>query len=77
MKEESLAVKINGKHIGEVTDLSIKDAIEFFKNLELTEKEAGIARLILQEINARLGFLMNVGLDYLTLNRTAGTLSGV
>jgi excinuclease ABC subunit A len=76
LKKESLAVKINNLHIGEVTDFSIKEALNFFSSLELTEKEQNIARLILREINQRLGFLVNVGLDYLTLSRTAGTLSG-
>lgn len=76
LKKEALAVKINGKHIGEVTDLSIHDAIDFFQNLELTDKERAIGNLILREILDRLGFLKNVGLEYLTLSRSAGTLSG-
>ncbi|OIJ21011.1 excinuclease ABC subunit A [Anaerobacillus alkalidiazotrophicus] len=76
LKKESLAVLINGKQIGDITALSIKEAKLFFETLELTEKEEAIARLILREINERLGFLMNVGLDYLTLSRAAGTLSG-
>ncbi|WAA09881.1 excinuclease ABC subunit UvrA [Fervidibacillus albus] len=76
LKKESLAVQIGGLHIGEVTDLSVKEALVFFENLELTEKEKNIARLILREIRERLGFLVNVGLDYLTLSRSAGTLSG-
>lgn len=76
LKKEALAVKINGKHIGEVTDLSIHDAIDFFQNLQLTEKERAIGDLILREILDRLGFLKNVGLEYLTLSRSAGTLSG-
>lgn len=76
LKEESLAVKVNGSHIGEVTALSITDADSFFKNLILSEKDMQIARLILREIEERLGFLINVGLDYLTLSRAAGTLSG-
>ncbi|MCU9612932.1 excinuclease ABC subunit UvrA [Caldibacillus lycopersici] len=76
LKPESLAVKVNGLHISEVTERSIKDALTFFAGLELTEKEINIARLILREINERLGFLVNVGLDYLTLSRAAGTLSG-
>ncbi|WP_240374423.1 excinuclease ABC subunit UvrA [Bacillus piscicola] len=76
LKKESLAVKIGESHIGEVTKLSVHTAKTFFDTLELTEKERAIARLILREINERLGFLMNVGLDYLTLNRSAGTLSG-
>ncbi len=76
LKKESLAVFIAGKHLGEVTAFSIKEALQFFEGLELTPKEAAIARMILKEINDRLGFLINVGLDYLNLNRAAGTLSG-
>ncbi|PJW14490.1 excinuclease ABC subunit UvrA [Geobacillus sp. Manikaran-105] len=76
LKKESLAVLIGGKHIGEVTAMSVTEALAFFEGLELTEKEAQIARLILREIRDRLGFLQNVGLDYLTLSRSAGTLSG-
>jgi excinuclease ABC subunit A len=76
LKKESLAVLINGRHISQVTDLSIEEAQAFFSGLILSEKEMQIARLILREINERLGFLVNVGLDYLTLSRTAGTLSG-
>src|SRR5699024_10615241 len=72
----SLAVKINGEHIGQVTERSIQDAQRFFETLELTEKEEQIARLILKEIHDRLQFLIGVGLDYLTLSRAAGTLSG-
>lgn len=76
LKPESLAVKVGGKHISEVTDYSIAEARTFFAHLELTEKEQAIAQLILREIESRLGFLVNVGLDYLTLSRSAGTLSG-
>ncbi|EZP75090.1 excinuclease ABC subunit A [Parageobacillus genomosp. 1] len=76
LKKESLAVLVGGKHIGEVTALSVTEALEFFANLTLSEKEQKIAHLILREITERLGFLKNVGLDYLTLNRSAGTLSG-
>lgn len=76
LKKESLAVLIQGRHISEVTSLSIEEAIQFFNSLELTEKEASIAKLILREIHERLGFLANVGLEYLTLSRAAGTLSG-
>ncbi|NEU30187.1 excinuclease ABC subunit UvrA [bacterium LRH843] len=76
LKKEALAVFIGGKHLGHVASLSVKDAIQFFNELELTEKEFSIARLILKEIDDRLGFLMNVGLDYLSLSRSAGTLSG-
>ncbi|MET3576703.1 excinuclease ABC subunit UvrA [Bhargavaea ullalensis] len=76
LKEESLAVKVAGLHIAQVTAFSITDAMEFFSTLKLSEKDEAIARLILREINERLGFLINVGLDYLTLSRAAGTLSG-
>ncbi|MEK4873537.1 excinuclease ABC subunit UvrA [Bacillus sp. FSL W8-0102] len=76
LRKEALAVKIGGLHIGEVTQFSIKEAKKFFENLTLTEKEKKIAHLILREISQRLGFLDNVGLDYLTLSRAAGTLSG-
>ncbi|WP_175990290.1 excinuclease ABC subunit UvrA [Bacillus sp. Marseille-Q1617] len=76
LKEESLAVKVDSLHIGEVTAFSIEEADHFFAQLELSEKDMQIARLILREIRERLGFLVNVGLDYLTLSRAAGTLSG-
>lgn len=76
LKKETLAVKIAGRHIGEVTELSIKEAYTFFSELKLSEKDMQIAHLILREIQERLSFLINVGLDYLTLNRSAGTLSG-
>ncbi|CAM3904375.1 excinuclease ABC subunit UvrA [Mesobacillus zeae] len=76
LKRESLSVLISGQNIGEVTALSIEEAYDFFSTLELSEKEMKIANLIFREIKERLGFLINVGLDYLTLNRAAGTLSG-
>ena len=76
LKPETLAVKVADKHIGEVTQYSIQEADIFFKELDLTEKDMQIARLVLREIEERLGFLVNVGLDYLTLSRAAGTLSG-
>ncbi|MCA0971624.1 excinuclease ABC subunit UvrA [Halobacillus litoralis] len=76
LNEEALAVLINGKHIGITTDYSVTEAKEFFESVELTEKEEAIARMILKEICERLSFLANVGLDYLTLSRSAGTLSG-
>ena len=76
LKEETLAVKVNGVHIGKVTELSIIEADYFFKELELSEKDQQIAELILREIDERLGFLINVGLNYLTLSRASGTLSG-
>ncbi|CAM3888693.1 excinuclease ABC subunit UvrA [Alkalicoccus chagannorensis] len=73
---EPLAVKIDGLHIGEVTDMAIKEAQTFFEQLELSEKDMTIARMILREIEERLGFLLSVGLEYLTMSRAAGTLSG-
>ncbi|MGM8212571.1 excinuclease ABC subunit UvrA [Virgibacillus sp. W0430] len=76
LKNEALAVKVNKKHISEVTDFSITEAKQFFTQLPLTEKEKQISRLILKEICERLKFLENVGLDYLTMSRSSGTLSG-
>ncbi|MCY1632659.1 excinuclease ABC subunit UvrA [Bacillus paralicheniformis] len=76
LKKESLAVLINGLHIGKITEMSVSNALQFFRELELSEKDMKIANLILREIEERLGFLNNVGLDYLTLSRAAGTLSG-
>jgi excinuclease ABC subunit A len=76
LKPEALAVKVGGLSITEVTRLPVAEAREFFAKLELTERERLIARQILKEIGERLGFLVNVGLDYLTLDRAAGTLSG-
>ncbi|RNB71682.1 excinuclease ABC subunit UvrA [Brevibacillus panacihumi] len=76
LRQESLAVKIGGRSISELTDLSIADTYSFVEGLELTEKEEKIANLIVKEIRARLHFLIDVGLDYLTLSRATGTLSG-
>ena len=76
LRPESLGVKIAGRSIAEVVRQTIKEAAAFFDGLSLTEREAAIARRVLKEIRERLGFLMNVGLDYLTLDRPAGTLSG-
>lgn len=78
LKPASLAVSITGSNIIEVTQMSVETALQFFEELEptLTPREYSIARLILKEIKARLGFLMDVGLDYLTLSRSAATLSG-
>ncbi|HUO94208.1 MAG TPA: excinuclease ABC subunit UvrA [Rhizomicrobium sp.] len=78
LKPEALAVKIAGQHIGEVCALSIKRADEWFRDLDkdLTRQQKEIAARILKEIRARLKFLNNVGLDYLTLSRSSGTLSG-
>ena len=78
LKDEALCVKIDNLHISEITEKSILEATNWFKNLELklTEKQLKIAEHILKEINERLNFLLNVGLDYLTLSRESGTLSG-
>src|SRR5262252_2944610 len=76
LRPESLGVEIAGRSIAEVVRQTIKEAGAFFDGLTLTEREAAIARRVLKEIRERLGFLMNVGLDYLTLDRPAGTLSG-
>jgi excinuclease ABC subunit A len=76
LRPESLAVKVGGENIAYVTSLSVQEALTFFENLALNEREKKIAHLILKEIRERLGFLVNVGLDYLTLSRSAGTLSG-
>jgi len=76
LKPESLAVTIDKFNIFEVTQLSIKDCLDFITNLKLNEKKAQIAKQILKEIKSRLTFMINVGLDYLTLGRSASTLSG-
>ncbi|MHB0884446.1 MAG: excinuclease ABC subunit UvrA [Bacillota bacterium] len=76
LKPESLAVKIGGQSIADVTALSVVDSLDFFNHLELTKREETIAHQVLKEIRERLGFLVNVGLDYLTLDRAAGTLAG-
>ena len=76
LNEEARAVLVNGIHIGEFTKMSVVNALNFLSDVTLSEKEASIAKLILQELDSRLGFLENVGLDYLTLSRMAGTLSG-
>ena len=76
LKPEILAVTINDKNISQITNLSIKEAKKFFDELILNDREKFIAEQILKEINARIGFLVDVGLEYLSLSRTAGTLSG-
>ena len=76
LKEESRSVTIGGKNLGEVSSLSIKNIKEFFINLSLGKTEAIIAKQILKEVKERLSFLIDVGLDYLTLDRSASTLSG-
>jgi len=76
LKKESLSVKIGGMNIHEVTHMTVGESRDFFLSLDLTEREKTIAVQIRKEIDARLGFLMNVGLDYISLDRAAGTLSG-
>ncbi len=76
LKKEILSIKVGGININEMTDLSVKHLKEFLSNLELTSSQKMIAELILKEINSRLQFLIDVGLEYLTLSRSAGTLSG-
>lgn len=76
LKKESLGVAIGGKNIWQVVQLSIKEASRFFRELQLTEKERHIGRLVLKEILQKLQFCIDVGLDYLTLDRKSGTLSG-
>ena len=76
LKKESLSVTVGGLNIAELTDLSVTEAIKFFKDLELSNRDKMIGERIIKEINDRLGFLQSVGLEYLTLSRSAGTLSG-
>ena len=76
LKDEVLAVTVNDKNIMEICDMSIKNSLDFFMNLSLTEKQEKIAKEILKEIRERLTFMTNVGLDYLTLSRETKTLSG-
>ena len=76
LNDSVLSVKLGGKNIFEVTELSIKELIPFFKNLKLSAEKQEIAKLVIKEIEDRLNFLQNVGLEYLTLSRSAGTLSG-
>ena len=76
LNEDVLSVKLGDKNIHEVTEMSIKQLIPFFEQLQLSEEKKEIAKLVIKEIKDRLNFLANVGLEYLTLNRSAGTLSG-
>ncbi|WP_290033618.1 excinuclease ABC subunit UvrA [Ligilactobacillus cholophilus] len=76
LNQQALAVKINGMHIGEVSDLPVDQLVDFFDNLTFTEQKKQIAEPIIKELHDRLTFLKNVGLDYLTLSRSARTLSG-
>jgi len=75
LRREALAVRVGGRTIAEVTAMSVRQAHEFFAALELSPRDQQIAKLVLREISARLGFLVDVGLDYLTLDRAAATLS--
>ncbi|MDO4167087.1 MAG: excinuclease ABC subunit UvrA, partial [Eubacteriales bacterium] len=76
LKPGALAVTVGGKNIAEVTEMSIRDLYDFMEHLELTKRQQKIGELVLREIHARVGFLMDVGLDYLSLSRGAGSLSG-
>ncbi len=76
LKDKIIAVRIDGKSIIDITDFSILEAVKFFKNINLTKKQADIAKMVLKEINDRLRFLEQVGIGYLTLSRSASTLSG-
>ena len=76
LNREALSVKVKGKHIGEISQLSVVDSVNYFKELSFGEQEQTIASPILKEIHDRLSFLNNVGLSYLTLSRSSGTLSG-
>ncbi len=76
LKPEALAVTMGNKNISEITELSIADLSQFMDDLDLTKRQEKIGELVLKEIRSRIGFLMNVGLDYLSLSRAAGSLSG-
>ena len=76
LKDVVLAITVNGKNIIDLTEMSVTEALEFYENIELTEKQKQIATEILKEIKERLSFMINVGLDYLTLSRMTKTLSG-
>lgn len=76
LKPETLAVTVGDKNIQQVTDMTVRECQSFFQQVDFTEREQVIGKQILKEINARLGFLVTVGLDYLTLSRAAGSLSG-
>ena len=76
LSQEALSVYVGGFNIGEVVQYSIKNALNYYEKIELSEQDRAIANQILKEIISRLSFLNNVGLEYLTLNRSSGTLSG-
>ena len=76
LKKQALAVTVGGVNIDELTKLSVKNAVKFFDELKISERDEQIARLVIKEIKARLSFLSSVGLEYLSLSRSSGTLSG-
>ena len=76
LRKEALYVQVSGKNISEITKMTIKNALTFFKDLTLSEKELAISNRILKEINDRLSCLVEIGLEYLTLDRKSNTLSG-
>jgi len=76
LRKEALFVEINGKNISEITKMTIENALKFFKNLDLSKNELAISKRILKEINDRLSYLVEIGLEYLTLDRKSNTLSG-
>ncbi len=76
LKKESLAVTVSGKNIFEITNMPVRDLVEYLKDIQLTDYQMQVGRLVLKEIKARVGFLNDVGLDYLSLSRATGTLSG-
>ena len=76
LKPEALAVKVGGKNISEITDMSIIELQKFFNSMDISDRQKLIGEQILKEIHARIGFLVNVGLDYFTLSSQSGTLSG-
>lgn len=76
LRPEALASRINGKNLGEICEMKVRDAIEFFRTLDLSEHDRQVGRMMLDQVRARLGYLESVGLGYLTLDRTLRTLSG-
>lgn len=76
LKREALAVLVSGKNIVEISSLSIKEAVKFFKNIKLSKRDEQISEVVIKEITSRLGFMFDVGIEYLTLDRKANTLSG-
>ena len=76
LKPEVLAVTVGGINIADLSDMSVRNALEFIRNLDLSDRDTAVAKQIKKELVSRLGFLVDVGLDYLTLSRSSGTLSG-